>query len=158
MKPSWLSGWTLNPMAGVLTRGYRHRRKKPCEDKAETGEAQPQAKDAEAPRSWTRQQGWSPRTSGGSTACLHLHSCPLPSRTGRERTSLGFWAPIWVDSLLWPQDTQAQKKAGPSICSTWVGVGPGTHGVQGYLWDIQDSEAWGVLECGDMFGCHDDWH
>lgn len=129
---------------------HTHERKKSCEDKAEIGGTQPEAKDAGAPRSWTRQKGWSPQSP-------EKHGMPTPpfwpsglQNWERKNFSL-FLPPVWVDSMLWPQDTQAQKKAGPSICSTWVGEGPGTHEVQGYLWGIRDSQrtgaSWNVGTC-----------
>ena len=151
MRPSRLSGWTLNSMAGVLIKRDTH------------------TKGRSLVRTRLRLEGCSqkPRMleppevgQGGKDGPPNLqrkHGLPTPpfwssglQNWERKNFSL-FLPPVWVDSMLWPQDTQAQKKAGPSICSTWVGEGPGTHGVQGYLWGIQDSQrtgaSWNVGTC-----------
>lgn len=74
--------------------------------------------------------------------------CPL--ELGDKEHILQTLGPIWVDSLLWPQDTQAQKKLALLSAAHGWGWGLG-HGVQGYLWDIQDSQrtgaSWNVGTC-----------
>lgn len=131
---------------------HRHRRNKPSEDKAEIRGMRQQAKDTRVPSSWKRQEGCSPRACGGSPAP------PTPS----------FWS-----SGLWNWERMTFCGFKPSSLGCFVAAAPGhSHTEEGFcVRHAGEGEAQGglglqpgfsggrgILECGDTFGCHDDWH
>lgn len=82
LEMSGLSRWALNPMTSVFIRGRRedtNTRRRPCEDEAESGVMQPQAKERlEPPKAERGQEGVSRTLESTATSVTRIS---------------GFWPP-----------------------------------------------------------------
>ena len=139
MRPSRLSGWTLNPMAGVLIKRDTHTKGRSLVRTRLRLEGRSQKPRMLEPPEVGQGRKDGPPNLQRSTACPHLHFGPLASRTGRGRTSLCFCPQFGLTQCSGPRTLKLRRKLAHLSAARGLGRGLGlmrckaTSGVSGTL-------------------------